>query len=349
MTIRMVATMAWGWATLVVAAPLSSQAPAPAPRDTSFLLSTDDAGRTPSPFIGNGRIGVVVPALGIGPSFSFMSGLYENAPSDIPRIVAIPAWNALQVSNGSHWLDTTAVEKGEIDAYRQGPDMSTGTARTSYHWVNSGRRMSVRVQAFASRADPDLVALRLDLAPQYTGRLGVRFAIQGQPAPKRLALATLEKADPAWQPGDIWYPGQMVFRSREATPVSNGARLSISSVPQGRPSLLAQAMEVRWPRALANPKVRTIASGDTALVEVTFEATRGRNYTFIQVTSARAAEAERELITRTAASAGGERTPRAPASAQAASTRGFRALALANAQAWHRRWETDIHVEGDPA
>src|SRR3954464_10313646 len=123
MTIRMVATMAWGWATLVIAASLSGQAPAPAPRDTAFLLSTYDAGRTPSPFIGNGRIGVVVPALGIGPSFSFMSGLYENAASDIPRIVAIPAWNALQVSNGSDWLDTTAIEKGEVDAYRQGPHL----------------------------------------------------------------------------------------------------------------------------------------------------------------------------------------------------------------------------------
>jgi trehalose/maltose hydrolase-like predicted phosphorylase len=337
MTIRMVATMAWGSATLVIAAPLSGQAPAPAPRDTSFLLSTDDAGRTPSPFIGNGRIGIVIPALGIGPSFSFMSGLYENAPSDIPRIVAIPAWNALQVSNGSRWLDTAAIQKGEVDAYRQVLDMSTGTVRTSYHWVNSGRRMSVRVQAFASRADPDLVALRLDLAPQYTGRLGVRFAIQGQPAPKRLALATLEKADPAWQPGDIWYPGKMIVRSRQATPVSDGARLSMSSVAEGRPSLLAQAMEVRWPRALANFKVRTIASGDTALVEVTFDATRGRNYTFVQVTSARAAQADRELVSQTAASA------------QGASTRGFRALAQANAQAWHRRWETDIQVEGNPA
>src|SRR3954468_4353954 len=229
MTIRMMAVTACGWATLSITASLSGQAPAPAPRDTSFLLSTSDAERTPPPFIGNGRIGIVVPALGIGPSFSFMSGLYENAPSDIPRIVAIPAWNAVQVSNGSRWLDTTAIERGEVDAYRQVLDMSTGTVRTSYHWVNSGRRMSVRVQAFASRADPDLVALRLDLAPQYTGRLGVRFAIQGQPAPKRLALATLEKADPAWQPGDIWYPGRMVVQSRHAAPLSNGARLSMSS------------------------------------------------------------------------------------------------------------------------
>lgn len=323
------------YAAFVLVHSLAAQAPPASQPDTLFLLSTPDASRTPSPFVGNGHLGVVVPALGIGPSFSFMSGLYEEAPSDIPRIVSLPAWNTIQVSNGDAWLDSTAVDKNEIDAYRQVLDMRSGTARTSYHWVNGGKRMSVRVQMFASRDAPDLTAFRIVLAPQFTGSIGIRFAIVGQPPPRRLPLATLEKADPGWTPGDIWYPGHTIVRSRQASRTSNGARLSMASLPEGRPTLLAQAAEVRWSPTLQNTTVRTIASGDTALVELTFHAIRGRPYTFVQVASAVAGQ-QRELLTR------------ATRSAQAGSSRGYQALAHANAQAWERRWETDIQLEGDP-
>jgi protein-glucosylgalactosylhydroxylysine glucosidase len=323
-------------AAAIVTAPLAGQERSQLPPDTSFLLSTDDPARTPSPYIGNGRLGVVIPALGIGPSFSFMTGLYEEAPTDIPRIVSIPAWNAIEIFNGSAWLDTSAAQKGEVDAYRQVLDMRSGTARTSYQWVNGSKRMSVRIQTFASRADPHLATSRLDLAPQYTGRLGVRFAIVGQPPLRRMPLATLEKADPKWQPSDIWYPGHMIVRSRQASRMSNGARLSMVSMPEGRTTSLAQASDIRWPSALANPAVRTIAAGDTALVELTFDATRGQNYSFIQVTSALAAEPEPELLSRAARMA------------ESAGSRGFSALAQANADAWNRRWMTDIQLEGDP-
>jgi trehalose/maltose hydrolase-like predicted phosphorylase len=324
-------------AAVILTSPLAGQERPQFQPDTTFLLSTDDPARTPSPYIGNGHLGVVIPALGVGPSFSFTTGLYEEAPTDIPRIVTIPAWNAIQISNGTAWLDTsTAHNKGEVDAYRQVLDMRTGTARTSYHWVNGSKRMSVRVETFVSRADPHLVTLRLDLAPQYTGRLGVRFALVGQPPPKRLPLATLEKADPNWKPSDIWYPGHMIVRSRQASRTSTAAQLSMASQPEGRPTMLAQAAEVQWPRALANPTVTTTASGDTVLVELTFSATRGQNYTFVQVTSTLAGEQERELTERTAEMA------------RAAGSRGFGALAQANAKAWSRRWESDIQLEGDP-
>jgi protein-glucosylgalactosylhydroxylysine glucosidase len=323
-------------AATLVTVPLVGQARPQLPPDSAFLLTTNDPARTPSPYIGNGRMGVVIPALGIGPSFSFMAGLYEEAPTDIPRIVTIPAWNAIQVSNGSAWLDSHAARKGEIDAYRQVLDMRSGTARTSYHWANGSKRMSVRVQTFVSRADPRLATVRLDLAPQYTGRLGVRFAIVGHPPPHRLPLATLDKADPNWQPGDIWYPGLMIVRSRQASRKSNGARLSMASAPEGRARTLAQASDIRWPNTLAKPTVRTLAANDTALVELTFDAKRGQNYTFVQVTSALAAEPERDL------------SSRAVQLAQAAGSRGFSALAQANAEAWNRRWRTDIQLDGDP-
>src|SRR5829696_6704944 len=84
----------------------------------SFQLSTDDPNRAPSPFIGNGRLGLVIPPLGIGASTSLMAGMYEHGAGDVPRIVAVPAWNDVGVFDGKQWIDTTdAVDA--VSAYRQ--------------------------------------------------------------------------------------------------------------------------------------------------------------------------------------------------------------------------------------
>jgi protein-glucosylgalactosylhydroxylysine glucosidase len=315
----------------------SALAPQAIAQDSTFDLVTDDPGRTPSPFIGNGRLGVVVPPLGIGSSASFVAGLYEHARADVPRIVSIPSWTALSVYDGRRWLTPERPEENSVDAYTQVLDMRSGVVRTSFHWVNGPRRMSVRVQTFVSRADPSLGVIRLDVAPQYTGRIGVRFAIVGQPAPRRLPLATLEKADPNWKPADIWYPGHMIVRAPHARQTSRGARLAMTSVPEGRQTMLAQASEISWPQGLSGAIVRTVAAGDTALVEVVFEATRGRNYTFEQISSIIAEENSRSVLAR------------AVQQAEAAGSRGFAPLAAENAQAWSQRWRSDIEIEGDPA
>jgi trehalose/maltose hydrolase-like predicted phosphorylase len=313
----------------------AQRTPEPA-RDTTFLLSSDDPSRSPSPFIGNGHLGVVIPALGIGASPSFMAGLYENAPRDVPRIVAIPAWNAIDLFDGQRWLGATPPTGTSVSAYRQVLDTRSGTARTSYHWVSGTKRMSVRVETFISRANPSLAAIRLDLAPQYQGRIRVRFAMVGWPPPRRLPLATLERAQPGWKPADIWYPGHMVVRSSNAVRVPGGARLSMTSAPEGRTSTLAQAAMITWSKDLPGVAVRTASSNDTALVEIAFDASRSRTYSFSQVVS-------------TVLSTDGPRPlPRAARQAELASSRGYVRLAADNARAWRRRWETDIEIEGDP-
>ncbi|HYF38930.1 MAG TPA: glycosyl hydrolase family 65 protein [Gemmatimonadales bacterium] len=324
-------------AQLVAALGLSAQSPARPEADSTFYLSTTDVARTPSPYLGNGRLGLVVPPLGIGSAPSFMAGLYEAAPDDVPRIVSIPSWTAIDVFDGRRWLEPEQPDKGSVDAYTQVLDMRSGVVRTSFHWVSGSGRMSVRVQTFVSRSHPDLGVIRLDLAPQYAGRVGVRFAIVGQPPPRRLPLDTLSAADPNWKPADIWYPGHMTVQARQASRISRGARLAMSSSPEGRRKILAQAAEITWPRLPTNSAVRTVAQGDTALVELMFDARRGQNYTFVQTTSALAAETGKNLL------------PRAVHGAQAAGSRGFRSLADEHAAAWARRWRSDIEIEGDPA
>src|SRR4051794_21514502 len=100
MTTRWIVAGVWG-ARVLAGSALLAQQTVPAAQDSSFELSTNDPGRSPSPFIGNGHLGVVIPALGVGASPSIMAGMYEEAPADIPRIVAVPAWNAIEVFNGT--------------------------------------------------------------------------------------------------------------------------------------------------------------------------------------------------------------------------------------------------------
>src|SRR6478672_6606417 len=139
-----------GLALAAAAAPLGAQAP---PADSTFLLTTNDPARTPSPFIGNGRLGVVIPALGIGATPSIAAGLYEHGKDDVPRIASVPAWNAVAVAIGDRWLEPG---RDSIASYRQTIDMRTARAATRYDWIAGSRSTTVRMETFISRADPRL-------------------------------------------------------------------------------------------------------------------------------------------------------------------------------------------------
>ena len=188
---------------------LSAQAP-----DSTFLLSTRDVRRSPSAFLGNGRVGVVIPPLGLGASRSLVAGLYEHGPDDVPRIVAAPAWNAIDVFDGTRWLATEPPTDSSIRGYHQTVDMRTGTARTTYDWVDGVRRTSVLIETLVSRAAPRLAAVRLELVPRQPGPMRVRFALAGWPPPRRLALARLERAEPGRLPRPE--PGRVDGRLRGA-------------------------------------------------------------------------------------------------------------------------------------
>ncbi|HET8622023.1 MAG TPA: hypothetical protein VFM14_00520 [Gemmatimonadales bacterium] len=314
---------------------LGAQEPTGASGDSAFLLATDNSQRSPSPFVGNGRIGIVVPPLGIGASSTFMAGLYEHGRDDVPRIVALPDWNAIDVFDGSGWLTATPAGAA-IGSYRQVVDMKTGTARTQFNW-NGASGTTVLVETFASRADPRITAIQLTLTPRLDRRMRVRFALAGRPPPRRLPLAKLDQAPPDWKPDDIWYPGHMRIRSRRAAARSDGAHLALTSVPDGRTApLLRQTAFTRWPRELPNATVRTKAAGDTALVEIAFDAAKGRSYQFLHVATADTAGVS-------------ERAPSPVGDAAAAARHGFDVLAAANQRAWARRWQTDIRIEGDTA
>ncbi len=126
-----------------------------------------------------------------------MAGLYENAPGDVPRIAALPAWNAIAIFDGDRWLDSTAIASGAIREYRQVLDMRSGTARTSYDWVNGARRTSVRIET--SSPGPLRISRRSGstLTPRVrrTG-CGCGSRSPAGRLPGGCALATLTRGDP---------------------------------------------------------------------------------------------------------------------------------------------------------
>jgi trehalose/maltose hydrolase-like predicted phosphorylase len=308
--------------------------------DSTFLLVTGNPARAPSPFIGNGRIGLVIPALGIGAEPSLVAGLFEHGPGDVPRIAAVPAWNGIAIFDGAHWLrDPPAGDSigDSIAAYHQTIDMRSGTARTAYEWRDGDRRTGVRVETFISRAAPGIAAARLELTPGTGDRIRVRFGLAGWPRPKRVALARLTRVAPDWGPIDLWYPGHSVVRSRAAEARGAQASLTMTSSPEGRTTLVAQAADVGWPADLPGATAHTGAAGDSAIVEIAFHGAAGRTYTFtLLVGTASSLETTQTLAV----------ARRRAAEARAA---GYDAVAAASAAAWERRWRTDIVLEGDPA
>jgi trehalose/maltose hydrolase-like predicted phosphorylase len=300
-------------------------------------MATRDPLRDPSPFIGNGHYGLVIPVLGIGASPSIVAGLFEHGAGDVPRIASAPAWHAIDVYDGARWLTTIAPSESALHDYHQSIDMRTGVARTSYEWIDGDEHTTVRARTFISRADPHQMAMRLELTPRTAARLRVRFALAGWPPPHRLALASLPKADPRWGPPELWYPGHLAVKSRSAALVTNGATLALTATPDGRSITLAQAAAVTWPRNLRNLAVRKVASGDTAMVEITFDAAPGVSYAFTDLVS---------MVTSLDVPHPAARAARGAASAR---TLGYAALEAKNAEAWRRRWETDIEIDGDPA
>ena len=222
--------------------------------------------------------------------------------------------------------------------YRQSIDMRTGTARTSYDWTRDGRHTSVKVETFVSRASPGLAVTRLDITPRYSGPLRLRFAIAGWPEPKRLALATVSRAGPDWGPKDVWYPGHTIVQSRtrprdrRRTPLDDvEARRTCDHARPGVIGALGTGprRRRRWPR---------VASGDTARLEMAFDATADRTYSFSQITSlamsANSARAGHARCAPCSTRPGPEDPTPSPS---------------ANDAAWARRWETDIVIDGDPA
>jgi trehalose/maltose hydrolase-like predicted phosphorylase len=296
--------------------------PEPAAGDDNhaFLLTAADPTYRTPPFLGNGCFSLVGSPLGTAPAHSFAAGVYDRAPGDVPRIALLPAWNAFDVFDGEGWLNDVTSDATTLRSYRQTLDMYEGTLRTAYDWVHGTKRISVQVDAFVSRADPNLAVVRLRLVPHYSGRVTVGFALREWPAPERLALGSVERLDSAWTQRSIWYPGHMVATARDAD--------SLTARVEGGTTTVAVAHSV---------SSEGLGQSTRTPTEISFDASPGMPVTFTKLVGLASSRDASDPLAR------------ARAAIDRAAVLGYHAVLAGHAAEWHRLWETDVIVEGDPA
>ncbi|HWB99959.1 MAG TPA: hypothetical protein VG672_24795 [Bryobacteraceae bacterium] len=307
-------------------------------QDSTFLLTAEALSPYTRTYLGNGLFSLVSSQWGTRPAESFMAKLYDHAPDDVARIAALPAWNEVNVFNGQSWLNDTPLESGALRSWRQTLNMYDGYLLTSYDWTDGSRTTSVEVQAFVSRANPHLAAVRLRIVPQYSGSIKVALPIRAWNEPKRLPVARLEKLerDAGGKLPDVRYAGYMVAKDTHIEHGPEGAVLRMVSQADGGSTSVAEVAAVEWPQGLR----RLTSSGSVArnlvTVEADFQAEAGKSYTFYKyVAAVPSFDSPATLET-------------ASRVARASRARGYQAIFDEHARAWHDIWKTDILVDGNP-
>ena len=301
----------------------------------SFQLATGSPQPYTAAYLGNGALGLETSALGTLPTRCFLAGVYDQTPGDVPRIASAPAWNEVDVYNGSHWLNSENV--GRLENYSQTLDMYDGVLRTSYTWKADNQNIRVQVDEFVSRDHPDSAALRISLMPDFSGTLKVRLPLRNWPPPHRYLLARLEKLDTAatHNPWLIWYPGYLRLVDAHAQSSSHSAVLSLLAQVPGASLELGEAVALAWSSPVA---VSTHKDDHGSFTDLTVAVQPGHTYTVTKYAALNTSPSANSRIEQ---------------STHEIATRNLRVgwdtLLAHHTAAWHQLWQSDILLEGNPS
>lgn len=302
--------------------------------DPSFTLETTNWTPYTPAYLGSGLVGLSSTRLGTDPAQSFMAGIYDHSPGDVPRLAVLPAWNSVDVYDGGNWLNGATSVRG----FHQTLDLFDGALRTEYEWADRDRVTGVRVEAFVSRADPNLGAIRIEIVPKFSGVVKVRLPLQAWPEPKRYPLEKLEKLEgEAQNQQTIWYPGYMVPRGCTVQHGAHDRLITMTAQPEGTRTTVVESSALQWPDNLPASHVEAQRSRDACGIDVAFTAVSGQTYAF------------EKFVAFASSGNSGKPEDRARADARHARSQGYSGVFQNHANAWHQLWESDIQVEGDAA
>ncbi len=249
----------------------STQRPRTSTADLHVPSSVPAPDRSPSPFVGNGRLGVVIPALGIGASDSFLAGLVRaRRRTTCPASSAIPAWNAIGVFDGERWLDSNPARIARYAPTGRSSTCGPGRRARATTGLDGDRshlgarrnlRLPRRPSPRRASAGADPAARRADAGSLRDRRAGL--------LPAELPLARLERSDPGLEAGGhlvSWPHARPLPRSRRER--ARRALISVSLHSGGAQDDPRPGGGVSWDADLPRAEVRSRASGDTALVEI---------------------------------------------------------------------------------
>ncbi len=301
--------------------------------DESFTFeATSRLPYTPA-YLGNGAISLVTTPLATEPARSFLAGVYDHSPGDVPRIAAAPAWNEVDIYNGSHWLNALG-SSAVIQQYRQTLDMYDGVLRTRYVWVDGNKKIRVQAEQFVSRDRAEIGAARVTITPEFEGKIVVRLPLRNWPPPHRYALERIqtlegEAKNSQWA---IWYPGYLDVSDTNVERSTERVVMSLLATAPGTGVKTGEAVAVEW---TGDARVETHKDANSAEAELSFEAHPAQSRTFTKFAALVSSPSQNTRQTAVAAS-------------NAARKEGWNQLLSASAEAWHALWQTDILVDGDP-
>jgi trehalose/maltose hydrolase-like predicted phosphorylase len=330
-----------------------------------FLLSSTLAGAGPSfeltatekdfslyfpAYLANGYFTTSTSLRGTDATLSFMVGVMDYTPGDVPRPAALPSWAEMDYFDGAAWLNAAPVTASSLRNYRQTLDMYDGVFSTQYVFVSGSHSTRVVVTTFVSEDATHVGLTSLSLTPDFAGTVRLRFTLRPHAAPAhrfplaRVPRADLEKAiaevgesvratDPtAPERAGEWYPGYVEI---QAFGGSEAQRLMwITGRAVGGPQI-AEAAAIALPPGVALRGAKLQESPHLVSLEIALPVERGRTYTFTKYVAA-----SREGW-------GGLKSA-VINWAEEARREGFDSLLAKHQSAWHGLWKSDILVEGDP-
>lgn len=307
------------------------------PKDFQLSASRVSAKYT-STYLGNGNIGVSSSQLGTMPTHSYMAWIYEHYPGDVARIASLPAWNAVNFSNGSGWLNETDVTSGAITNYRQTLDMFNGVLKTRYIWIGKNNRTNISTTLFVSRSNPNLAAMEFTVTINKSGPVRVVLPIIQWSEPKRMELARIADINIKMINGlpNVWYPGHMKIEKSMAHGAKSGAVESVTARPDGNNVRVAIAENISWYPRFIKAQISADTTEVGPSITVSFNAKAGmmyRFYRYVGIFSSRTTKNPLLAASRTASRA---------------ALSGFQTVLKSSETAWHKLWRTDITVKGDP-
>ncbi len=304
---------------------------------SSWILSTSqfDNAFEKEPVVGNGLLGLRIPAAGMGylPGLgtigwplgteriasAIAAGVYAKVSDSAfykePKeaIALIPNWSTLTFADPSGAYSPATASAENIAGYHQQLDLHTGTVTTSGVWTSPGRNKThFTYRVLADRAHGHRAVVVLELTPQWNGTATVGSVLDGTGA-RRL------------DPVSSNFDGEHHLAS-----------LTYKTKGSGMPIQLAEAATLSSSCKFTDTAGTPLPEG-TAAELVTFQAQTGKTCTFIKyvgvVTSRDSKNPQDE----------------ARSESQQASKDGLASLENENRAAWDEIWKADIEVEGDPA
>lgn len=221
---------------------------------------------TEEPFVGNGYLGLRIPAIGQGYqggnlgssgfplgnaryTSSLVAGVYENAalPSGGKSnfIASLPTWSEMDLTVDGKTLNSR-VSSREISRYRQWVNMRDALVTTSFRWTPvPGKSIDVTYQVLANRANMHLGQVKLTFTPRWSGTLTLTGILNGRGAERIRALSRNVAISTNTSTVMLQTPG-MDTRVAETQLLIPGSRIELLHSSAFTPSRQSATAGERW-------------------------------------------------------------------------------------------------------